>query len=350
MTMSKPSITVLFVIDIPPGLREHLQQSLARLEGVSALLPDSMDEAELANLAPQADIIVGWRIPSVVLQTAEQLELLVFPGVGVQRLVAPLSELNQRRQVNGSPLVTLVKCVSNTYATAQHAVALLLALMNKVIPHHNWMVEGKWRRGDDYAESIPLRSRHLGLLGYGQVNSKVHRFLSGFDVDFGILKRSWLDKVPELPTEVKRFDQAKLHSFLDWADLLIAAVPETTSTRSMIGASELALLGSEGLLVNIGRGAIIEEAALYTALRDQIIAGAAIDVWYNYRPDDDAHGKKYPFVPEHSFHELNNVVLSPHRAASPVFAPYRWDEVIEHIERYVGGEPALHVVDLLEEY
>jgi phosphoglycerate dehydrogenase-like enzyme len=348
--MSKPRITVLFVIDIPPGLREHLQRSLAKLESVSTLFPDSMEETELAKLAPQADVIVGWRIPPAVLQAAKRLAVLVFPGVGVQRLITPLRKLNERRLAEGAPAVTLVKCVSNTYATAQHAVALLLALMNKVVPHHNWMAEGLWRRGDDYAESVPLRSRHVGLLGYGQVNSKVHRFLSGFDVDFGILKRSWRDQVSELPTDVERFDQAKLYSFLDWADVLIAALPETSSTRSMIGANELAALGSEGLLVNIGRGAIVEEAALYTALRSKTIAGAAIDVWYDYRPDGDTDGRKFPCAPEHPFHELENVVLSPHRAASPVFAAYRWVEVVEHIERYAGGEPALHVVDLHEEY
>jgi len=341
---------VLFVIDIPPGLREHLKRSLAKHVDIWALFPDSMEETELARLAPQADVIVGWRIPPAVLQVAERLALLVFPGVGVQRLVAPLRELNERRAAEEAPAVTLVKCVSNTYATAQHAVALLLALMNKVVPHHNWMVEGKWRRGDDYAESIPLRGRHVGLLGYGQVNSKVHRFLAGFDVDFGILKRSWRDQVPGLPTDTKRFDQAKLYSFLDWADVLIAALPETSSTRSMIGANELATLGSEGLLVNIGRGAIIEEAALYAALRGKTIAGAAIDVWHDYRPAGDAHGRKFPFAPEHPFHELENVVLSPHRAASPVFAAYRWVEVVEHIERYAEGEPALHMVDLHEEY
>ncbi len=91
---------------------------------------------------------------------------------------------------------------------------------------------------------------------------------------------------------------------------------------------------------------MIDEAALYHALRDGVIAGAAIDVWYDYRPEPDAEGRKYPWSPEHPFHELDNIVLSPHRAASPIFAPGRWEEVLDLIRRNIGGRELLNVIDL----
>jgi phosphoglycerate dehydrogenase-like enzyme len=95
---------------------------------------------------------------------------------------------------------------------------------------------------------------------------------------------------------------------------------------------------------------VIDEAALYHALRDKTIAGAALDVWYDYRPDPDDQARRFPYSPEHPFHELDNVVLSPHRAASPVFDLRRWDEVAEHLRRFIHGEPPECRVDLEREY
>jgi phosphoglycerate dehydrogenase-like enzyme len=104
-------------------------------------------------------------------------------------------------------------------------------------------------------------------------------------------------------------------------------------------------------LVNIARGAIINEEALYNALKNNVIAGAALDVWYNYHPEVD-NDKKYPYDSEKfPFHELDNVILSPHRAASPHDDLKRWDEVIENISRFAEGEKDfINVVDIEKGY
>jgi phosphoglycerate dehydrogenase-like enzyme len=207
--------------------------------------------------------------------------------------------------------------------------------MNKTIPHHNWMVNGKWRTGDEDAESTPLRRRKVGLLGYGAVNSKVHRFLSGFNVEFLILKRTWKNEDKDFPTKFQKFTPSQLHLFLEHVDILIVAVPLTSATMDLIGKKELQLLGSAGLLINMSRGIVVNQKDLFESLKDGIIAGAAIDVWYNYRPDPDSEGKKYPY--NYPFHELVNIVLSPHRGYSPYDDLERWNEVVENIERYVSG-------------
>jgi phosphoglycerate dehydrogenase-like enzyme len=87
--------------------------------------------------------------------------------------------------------------------------------------------------------------------------------------------------------------------------------------------------------VNIGRGAIFDQEALYNALATDVIAGAAIDVWYTYKPEPDEKGRLFPF--EFPFNKLDNVVLSPHRGASPMDDLKRWNEVIENITRYAQG-------------
>ena len=337
-------ITVLFTIDPPPELRAHLTQALAG-EPVELLFADRDDEARLTELAPRADVMVGWRVSGAVLQAAVRLRQYIFAGVGAQSVLSELRDLAARQPV------TLLKSIANTYATGQHAVALLLALTNKIIPHHNWMAAGHWRRGDDWAQSTTLRHRQVGLLGYGAVNRHVHRFLAGFEVGFAICKRSWEDAAElALPTDVARFSESELTAFLDAVDILLVGLPLTTRTRGMLGAGELQRLGAGGLLVNVARGAVIDEAALYQALRDEVIAGAALDVWYDYRPDPDDAERRYPYSPEHPFHALDNVVLSPHRAASPVFDLGRWDEVADHLRRFIHDEPPLNVVDLEREY
>jgi phosphoglycerate dehydrogenase-like enzyme len=335
---------VLFLWPPEAPLRTYLADGVAGLPQIELVFPPAASEEALLPLAAGARVMVGWRPTPALLAATDELELFINPGAGVQHLIAPFRELNERRPV------ILVNGHGNSYFTAQHAVALLLALTNRVVLHHNWMAAGRWRLGDAEAASIPLRGRRVGLLGYGHVNRQVHRFLAGFDVEFAALRAAWPPSgEEEPPTALRKFAEGELHPFLEYADALILSVPETARTRGLIGPAELALLGAEGLLVNVARGAVVDEEDLYEALRNGTIAGAALDVWYDYRPEADRSGRKYPYY--FPFHDLPNVVLSPHRAASPFGDLARWDEVVENLKRFAyGREDLLNVVDLGREY
>ena len=319
-----------------------MRDGLAKVKNLNLIFLDDTSEESLLKHAPDAQIVIGWRPTREFLDTALNMQLFINPGVGVQHHIDTFREITQNRNI------TLINGHGNTYFTAQHAVALLLAATNKVIPHHNWMVEGQWRRGDSHAKSQPLRERKIGLLGYGAVNQKVHKFLSGFDLEFLILKRTW-NGDENFPTPVKQFLPKDLNNFLKETDMLMIAVPQTEKTIGMIGEKELKLLGPESFLVNIARGIVVDEEALYNALHQKIIAGAGIDVWYEYRPEPDVDLRKYPS--KFPFHELDNVVLSPHRGASPMDDLKRWDEVIENITRFAEGrEDFINVVELDRAY
>lgn len=344
-THKSREITVLFTWEVNERLKRYFDQNLKDLPHITLLFPSPISDEVIFDNAKEANIIVGWRRKKILelLFAAEQLALYINPGAGVQHLIEPFREINLSRKV------LLTNSHGNSYFTAQHAVALLLALSNKIIPHHNWMIAGRWRTGDEDAISTPLRYRKIGLLGYGAVNQKVHRFLSGFDVDFSILRRNWEKQYNVLPTPANKYTVDDLAEFLTEIDTLIVAIPETTLTTELIKMEELHLLGLEGLLVNIARGQIIHEASLFTALKEHIIAGAAIDVWWEYTPLPDKKGRKYPF--SQPFHTLDNVILSPHRAASPINDLSRWDDIIENIRRFVQEEKELlNVVNIEEEY
>jgi phosphoglycerate dehydrogenase-like enzyme len=148
---------------------------------------------------------------------------------------------------------------------------------------------------------------------------------------------------------VKKYSTSEIHEFLKEIDTLIVGVPQTPETIGLIGTKELELLGEGGLVVTVARGLVIEEEAFYNALAEKKIAGAGIDVWYEYRPEEDDEGRKYPF--SFPFHELDNVVLSPHRGASPMDDLKRWDEVVENITRFAKGQDEfINVVNLERGY
>ena len=105
-----------------------------------------------------------------------------------------------------------------------------------------------------------------------------------------------------------------LPELLPRADVLFLALPYTDDTRGIIGTAELALLPRSAILINIGRGGLVDERALYEALRDKMIAGAGIDTWYRYPEDEAARAQTRPG--EFPFHELDNLVMSPHRGGA----------------------------------
>ncbi|MCK4478949.1 MAG: hypothetical protein KAV01_00330 [Candidatus Lokiarchaeota archaeon] len=337
------NITVCFISTIAEKTKEYLIQRLKHLNNLQIIFPSDTSDENLLKLIPTADILIGWRPSKKILTHAKKLKLFINPGAGIQHLLELFREINSKRKV------ILVNGHGNSYFVAQHTVALLLTLMNKVIPHHEWMSKGKWRTGDEDAVSIPLRDRTVGLLGYGAINQKVHHFLSGFDINFSILRNHWEMQNTPLPTEVKRYNPSQLDKFLENIDILIIAVPVTSLTRKMIKKHEMELLGPNGILVNVSRGEIVEEESMFYALKNKIIQGAAIDVWYNYSPESDEEGKKYPY--NYPFHTLDNIILSPHRGYSPFKDLLRWNEVIENITRMAHGrQEFINVVSLDEEY
>lgn len=337
-------MNVLFLFKPSEALLDYLQKGLVAYPAINWIIPTEQTEEVWLRHAPEATVMIGWRPTEQVLLAAKQLQLFINPGAGIQHQIERFRKVNQTRDI------TLVNGHGNAYFTAQHTVALLLALTNKVVAHDQWMREGKWRLGDKHAASIPMRDRTIGLLGYGAINQKVHQFLAGFSVQFAALRTQWNTKDKDIyPTSLQQYTPDQLNDFLSAIDTLIIAVPHTSKTEGLIGKKELELLGRDGLLVNMSRGKVIDEKELFTALETKTIAGAAIDVWYNYQPTPDEQERKFPY--QYPFYQLNNIVLSPHRAASPFSDLKRWEEVIENLQRVATGRTDyLNIVNLEKEY
>ncbi len=249
-------MNVVFISEIPENVKEYIEENLREVSNVDITYHYKSQKEMLNKLVPTADILIGWRPSNHLLKKAENLKLFVNPGAGIHHLIDSFREINETQRV------LLSNGHGNSYFVAQHAVSLLLSLMSKIIPHHEWMRDGRWRTGDEHAVSTPLRFKTIGLYGYGAINQKTHRFLSGFDVKFAGLRRSWTKASQHLPTEIDKYEFDQLHDFLEKIDILIIAVPVTPLTTDSINAKELSLLGQEGFLVNVSRGEVVTRGSV----------------------------------------------------------------------------------------
>ena len=339
----RKEINVLCLWQPRPELLDYLNAGLEGWPVRFSCAPEGhewtgADESLLLPLAGEADVFLGWRPTRTLIDAAPKLRAVINPGAGVQHLTEMFAEIQQQHNV------TLCNGHGNATFTAQTTVTLLLAMLSGTVQHHNAMLEGKWRLGDEFLANTPIGHRTVGLLGYGHVNRTVHRMLSGFGCRVLACNRSGVQPEDEADVPERMYSIDRLDDFLQAVDLLVVAVPFTPESEGLIGRREIELLGRGSYLVNVARGKVVDEDALFDSLESGFLAGAAIDVWYDYRPEPDEQGRLFPWT--RPFHELGNAVLSPHRAASPFDDLERWDEVIENLKRISAGrDDLLNIVD-----
>jgi len=189
---------------------------------------------------------------------------------------------------------------------------------------------GKW----DPFDVIEIRGQTLGLVGYGDIGRAVARRAHAFGMNVVALKRR-----PELtrddPDVSQVFPPEGKHEMLRQSDYVAVVAPLTPESRGMIAAPEFDAMKTSAVLINMGRGPVVDETALVRALRERRIRGAALDVF-----DTE------PLLAGHPFYMLDSVLLSPHSADQTS----DWKErtmrlFLENFRRYRAGEPLLNVVN-----
>jgi D-3-phosphoglycerate dehydrogenase len=188
----------------------------------------------------------------------------------------------------------------NTVAVAEHVFALLLAVTRKVVLGDRYVRDGRFHERDALSGQ-ELRSRRLGIVGFGRIGRQVaHIARQGFGMATAAFD-PFLDARAMAEHHVQ--PAASLEELLSSSDLVTVHVPLTPQTRGLIGAAQLDLLPPGAVLVHTSRGGVIDEDALYRCLRSGRLAGAGIDVF-----------EQEPPPPTHPFFGLDNIVLAPHVA------------------------------------
>lgn len=184
---------------------------------------------------------------------------------------------------------------------AEKAVTLTLSLLGNVVNYHNELKQGNWseRNSDKRVPWTSIMGLSIGLFGYGRIGSKVHELMKGFGCDFYIV-----DRHKEYPSDIHTVKN--LTNLIQVSDVIIVSTPLNETTEGVFDKERLSRM-KQKFLVNVGRGKIVDEEALYEALKSNKLKGYASDVWYKY-----PSGKEECFPSNHPIHELDNVVLSNH--------------------------------------
>jgi phosphoglycerate dehydrogenase-like enzyme len=306
------------------------------------------DEVEVIQSGPSAEsmlaavqdvpIIVSFRVPGEVIRKAPKLRMIQSFGTGV--------DLIDRDAVIERNDVIVCNSQLNSEEVAEYAIALLLALSKNLIENDRALRSGDWKFAwGGPSPNIGVRGKTALLLGLGRIGSEIAKRLSSFSVTSNAVTRSGQSSCPHVETVVAPNEMEPL---VRSADFIVLALPLTPETEGLVDSRFLKWMKPTSFLVNVARGPIVDEAALYDALKNRRIAGAGIDVWW--RPPPRPRAESFP-PSKYPFHELDNVVISPHRAA--------YSESIEHdqiqfaaknVLRYIRGETPLNIVDMRRGY
>ena len=255
----------------------------------------------VAEQPADTDILVGGGVTAEQLARSPGLAAVIVPFAGIP---FGTQELLRRH-----PQLALYNLHFNDQSTGEMALALMMAAAKHVPQLDRRLRSGDWRWDDAAHPTDTFRGRTALILGYGAIGRRVAPVCQALGMDvIGVRRHE-----PPAPQEggVRVYSTAHLPALLPRADVLICLLPHTRETEGLLGATELALLPPHCTLVNVGRGPVIDEEALYTALAARRIRAAGLDVWWQYPHDDAARGHTYPSrLP---FHELDNVVMTPHR-------------------------------------
>lgn len=252
----------------------------------------SVDVVDLQNYSlADYDIFIGKKLSKTKLSEANKLKYIFAYKTGVDDF--PLAELEEKG-------IILINSHADSSIIAEYAFGLSVALVNRINEFDRNLRQGIWYDIDNmYWKSI--FNMKVGLFGYGHIGRDIHSILLQNHIETATLDRGHKYENIHLVNS--------LEELVNYCDLIICSVPKTPKTDNLFNKEMLALM-KEKFIVNVGRSNVINEKELYEVLKNKQIGGAAIDTW-----EEKPKNKRTKLMPsEYSFHDLNNIILSPHAA------------------------------------
>ena len=254
------------------------------------------------------------RVDKALIDALPALEIVASFGVGYDHVDAAYAG-TKGVVVTNTPDVL-------TDEVADLAIGLLLATLRKLPQADRYLREGRWLE-TPFPLSPTLRERRIGILGYGRIGKAIARRLDAFDVEVVYHGRREQADAPH------RY-YADLEAMARDVDTLVVITPGGTGTQKLVDARILEALGPEGVLINVARGSVVDEAALIAALRDGTILSAGLDVF-----------EKEPQVPQELI-EMDHVVLLPHVGSASVHTRNAMAQlVVDNLVAWFDGKPPL---------
>ncbi len=288
---------------------------------------DEYNDAAFRSALADADAIVSmdwhWSF------AAPKLKLLQLPGAGADDI-----EFDK---------VPATASICNVYGhdigIAEYVMAGILEFtiglraLDRALRQDRWT--GSYVCGPRHGE---LFGQTLGIVGYGRIGREVARRARVFGMRVIACSRTAKGH-DEFAERVDAMD--RLHRLLGETDFIVIAAPLTKDTQGLIDQEAFAKMKPGAVLVNVARGAIIDEPSLYDALKSKRIAGALIDTWYQY----PLQGEDYQAPASLPFHQLDNIIMTPHASAwTHNLTSRRCQGIADNLNRLARGEPLINIV------
>ena len=281
---------------------------------------------------PDTDIFVGYSLRADQLTHAKKLKWIHSTAAGVAQLMYP--------ELRDSGILVTNPSGVFSIPMAEHTMGLLVALARNFPDsvrhqdHSNWGQQQMWDKPQKLTE---LNGQLLLIVGFGSIGRELAKRARAFDMRVRGVTRSGNG---DSALAEKIVPAAQLNEALPHADYVVIAAPETTETRRLIGAGQIALMKPGARLINIGRGSLLDESALIRALESGRLAGAALDVT-----------SAEPLPPESRLWKAPNLFITPHTSA---VSTRLWERetalLVDLLERWFAGREMFNQVDFSRGY
>jgi phosphoglycerate dehydrogenase-like enzyme len=312
-----------------PGVWEAILAKTTEALDASVLF-DVTDSQRLIPALAEAEIVVS-HIWKKDFPEAPRVRLLQSVAAGIDLIDVPSLPRG----------VTICNVAGHEQAIAEYVVMTTLAWYHRLLDITAAFRGGVWSTGGG-AGGGPTHGemfgKTIGIVGYGKIGREVAKRAAGFGCRVIGANRS---PVVDKGEASEIYPLAELEGMLPLCDVVVIAAGLGPETARLFDARRLGLMKPSAFVVNIGRAGIVDEEALYEALRSNRIGGAAIDVWWQYPTADepDRRGSRLPF------HELPNVIMTPHcSSATDGARDRRFSTVAGNLDRFVRGESLTNVV------
>lgn len=293
------------------------------------------DDADFPAAIADADIFFGFHFPPEQFAGARRLRWVHSAAAGVEANLFPAL-------VQSDVILTNAAGVHDV-GIPEHCLAVMFAFARNLHVAHRLQQQHEWNRfavisgGGSGGMMRELAGSKLAVLGAGAIGAGLTRLAAGLGMHVRVLRRR-----PEAAVEGAEavVGEDRMHELLGWADFAVLALPLTSKTRAVIDAAALGAMRSDAYLINVGRGELVDDAALVATLQAGGLAGAGLDVFATE-----------PLAADSPYWGLPNVILTPHVSGyRPDFFSRMLDVFTANLERYVASTPLVNVVDKRQGY
>jgi phosphoglycerate dehydrogenase-like enzyme len=288
---------------------------------------DPATREECEALLPDADVVLGFALRPHNFARAARVRWVHSTAAGVGHLLFP--------ELVESPIVVTNARGAHARSMAEHVLGLMLAFTRRLHVSRDMQRERRWTQAEQVRGEPTFGELHgatLGIVGFGHIGRAVAAAARAFGMQvIALRRRPAADPSPAH----EQWNVGRLGELLERCDWLVLAAPHTPATDRLLGPAEFGRMKPGARLVNIARGALVDETALVEALRSGRLAGAALDVM-----------EQEPLPAESPLWSMPELLVTPHTAG---VGPRLWDRVREqfagNLRRFLAGQPLENVVD-----